>query len=52
MVSNCLKCTAVSTSMDQSREKIQSLSEQSFKKEEEFHVQIWDSQHIMTRVQI
>lgn len=32
MVSNCLKCTMVSTSMDQSCEKIQSLSEQSFKK--------------------
>lgn len=32
MVSNCLKCTMVSTSMNQSREKIQSLSEQSFKK--------------------
>lgn len=32
MVSNCLKCTMVSTSMNQSCEKIQSLSEQSFKK--------------------
>lgn len=32
MVSNCLQCTTVSTSINQSREKIRSLSEQSFKK--------------------